>query len=174
MCNARCFRPSGPYRPSCPASEGIARGASSPAEPALHMPLSLPTTSSADSSPYHVCRNEPTERVRAVYAPLIEICCAAYKLNTTQHNTTTTNPHHHHLTLSSFSPLHSHIFTGFAEVDKNPPIGRNTQKQRLQHSDQNFDKTPIPPNSCLKIRLLDETPCLCIFLAHNKMLLAIS
>ena len=36
----------------------------------------------------------------------------------------------------------------FAEVDKNPTIGRNTQKQHLQNSDQNLT------------RLLDETPCI--------------
>ena len=31
---------------------------------------------------------------------------------------------------------------GFAEVDKNPPIRRNTQKQRLQNSDQNLANNP--------------------------------
>ena len=62
----------------------------------------------------HVCRKEQTERVRAVYAPLIEICCAACKHtqdtthhttphHTTQHNTTQHNtPHHlHHHTTST-------------------------------------------------------------------------
>ena len=48
---------------------------------------------------------------------------------------------------------------GFAEVDKSPPIGRNTQKQRLQNSDHNLTKKKnkgksktlkIPPSSCLK------------------------
>ena len=54
----------------------------------------------------------------------------------------------------------------FAEIDKNPPIRRNTQKQHLQNSDQNLTKHPrkglflkILPNNCLKTRLLDETPC---------------
>ena len=55
----------------------------------------------------------------------------------------------------------------FAEVDKNPPVRRNTQKQHLQNSDPNFTKKAqgksillkILPNSCLKTRLIDETPC---------------
>ena len=46
------------------------------------------------------------------------------------------------------------------------PIRRNTQKQHLQNSDQNLTKKrknqvlKIPPDSCSKTRLLDETPCI--------------
>ena len=47
----------------------------------------------------HVCRNGRTERVRALYAPLIEICCAAYK-----HTTTTTTPQPSPLSLLSLLP----------------------------------------------------------------------
>ena len=38
VCVARFSRPSGPYQPSCLASEGTARGASSQAKTALHTP----------------------------------------------------------------------------------------------------------------------------------------
>ena len=57
---------------------------------------------------------------------------------TTTATATTTTPH----PLLFLPSLLSHIFEGFAEVDKNPPIRRNTQNPRLQNSDHNLTKKP--------------------------------
>ena len=151
------------------------------------------------------CRDERTKRVRAVYAPFIEICCAAYNTHTHHHHHTTHTPHHTTTPpplspiffLSSLSPtffihtkennrlpfdtkffanLHDDRLSSkigkiptddrekhnahgdsskqekngkqpdknsFAEVEKKKtPIRRNTQKQRLQNSDQNWANNP--------------------------------
>ena len=45
------------------------------------------------------------------------------------------------------------IFTGFAQVDKNPPVRRNTLLQRFQNSDQNSTKTLREIAKILKIPL---------------------
>ena len=47
-------------------------------------------------------------------------------------------------------------------LKKKPSNRRNTQKQHLQNSDQNLTKKrflTVPPNSCFKTRLIDETHC---------------
>ena len=59
-----------------------------------------------------------------------------------------------------------HNFTGFAEVDKNPPVRRNTPQQRLPNSDQNSTKKQKQnlksegfAKLMVKTCLFDKTPC---------------
>ena len=66
------------------------------------------------------CRDERTKRVRAVYAPFIEICCAAYNTHhhtTPHHNTTPPPPLSPILFLSSLSPT---FFTHTKENNRLP------------------------------------------------------
>ena len=129
VCVARFFRPSGPYQPSCLAPEGTARGANWPCTHHVELWQFFLRPCFAGIK---------EQRVRAVYAPLIEICCAAYNTHTT---TTTPQP----------SPLY--LLTGFAEVDKNPPIRRNTKSnvckirtRILNNPRKKSKKLKIPPS----------------------------
>ena len=77
----------------------------------------------------------------------------------------------------SFSPWQVfRTVMSFAEVDKNPPIRRNTEKQHFQNSDQKSIQNPkknpfflkIPSDSCLKTRLTDEPPCIFAYICYRE------